>query len=76
MDRVKDYMHRKLVERKGYHPLSPCPLSPPPQSKENPRYWECPNQKALKSPTSKPLLATSEPPIVFERCCSRKNIIK
>ncbi|KYN20109.1 hypothetical protein ALC57_07537 [Trachymyrmex cornetzi] len=47
MDRVKEYIRRKSIER---------------------RYWECPNEKALKSPMSKPLLATSEPPIVFERC--------
>ncbi|KYN18140.1 hypothetical protein ALC57_09556 [Trachymyrmex cornetzi] len=74
MDRVKEYIRLKSIERKGYRPLQQGPPSPPPQSKENPRYWECPNEKALKSPTSKPLLATSKPPIVFERCY-RKRIL-
>ena len=45
MDRVKEYIHRKLIERKGYRPLSPGPPSPPP-SREKVRYWECPDEKA------------------------------
>ncbi|XP_012062899.1 PREDICTED: LOW QUALITY PROTEIN: uncharacterized protein LOC105626202 [Atta cephalotes] len=36
------------LERKGYRPLSPSPPSP---SKEKARYWECPGEKASKSPT-------------------------
>ena len=53
MDRVKGYIRLKSVERKGYRPLSPGPLSPPSpaSSKEKMRYWECPGGKASKSPT-------------------------
>ncbi|KYN21766.1 hypothetical protein ALC57_05867 [Trachymyrmex cornetzi] len=50
MDRVKEYIHRKSAERKGYRPLQQGPPSPPPPSKENPRYWECPGEKTSKSP--------------------------
>ncbi|KYQ59261.1 hypothetical protein ALC60_01720 [Trachymyrmex zeteki] len=49
MDRVKQYICRKSIERKV-------------------RYWECPGEKASKSPTCKALLAMSEPPITFEHC--------
>ncbi|EGI58684.1 Lipase member H-B [Acromyrmex echinatior] len=47
MDRVKEYIRRKSIERKGYRPLSPDPPSPP--SREKARYWECPDEKASKS---------------------------
>ena len=48
MDRVKEYIRRKSIERKRYCPLSPGPPSPPP-SREKERYWECPDEKASKS---------------------------
>ncbi|KYN41596.1 hypothetical protein ALC56_03956 [Trachymyrmex septentrionalis] len=49
MDKIKDYIRRKLIERKRYRPLSPCPPSPA-LSREKAKYWECPG--ASKSPMS------------------------
>ncbi|XP_018313643.1 uncharacterized protein [Mycetomoellerius zeteki] len=51
MDKIKEYVHRKSIERKRYRPLSPSPPSPPP-SREKAKYWECPGEKASKSPMS------------------------
>ncbi|KYN33869.1 hypothetical protein ALC56_11841 [Trachymyrmex septentrionalis] len=81
MDRVKEYIHQKSIERKEYRPLSSGPSSPPPSREkarywecpdEKARYWECPGEKASKSPT----LAMFEPLIAFERCQSRKKFNK
>ena len=68
MDRVKEYIHRKSIERKGYRPLSPGPPSPSSSREkarywecpgEKARYWECPGEKALKSQTCSSSLSSS-----------------